>query len=377
MRISNTEYKNNKNNKIAILTFHSAYNYGAVLQAYALQEYCNKNLGDTQILDYHNSDIDKSYSKPCFKDLVHNPKRFFFRWIQSTLFKKKNLCIDHFRKEYLRLTRRYNLNNIKMANCESDIFITGSDQVWNHLIIGRDTTFFLDFTEPQKKTCSYAASIGVDNIPEEFAWLYKNAITHIQTISVREKTGVQALASIGVNDVEVMPDPTLLLAKEQWESLAVNPNVKGKYILVYKITKADKLLKFAKMLSKRTGLPVIYIPNDLKSGIIGKLKLNVGPMEWLGYIKNAEYVVTNSFHGSVFSILFGRKFFSEVSEKVNPSTSRLLNLLSLFGLEDRIISRFTDDMAEKELPNAIIKDVCIEQQKRVLKFFQKTIYGEE
>lgn len=361
--------------KTCIVTFHSAYNYGAVLQAYALQEYLNINFDETKILDYHNRDIDKSYARPEFHDLIHNPKRTVFRWMQSILYKGKNKRIDQFRKDFLKLTKRYDQENIKEANNEADVFIVGSDQVWNHLIIDNDTSYFLDFADKSKKTCSFAASIGVNKIPEEYAELYKNAIKNIGKISVREPAGIKALEEIGVMGAELNPDPTMLLSKEQWQKLIVAPTIKKKYILVYKITKADILIKFAKKLSKQTGLPIIYIPNDLKSGSVGSLKLDVGPREWLGYIDHAEYVVTNSFHGTMFSILFEKKFFSEVSKRVNPSTSRLLNLLSLFGLEERMIDRFEEGLLEKELPYEHIEHVCSVQQQRALKFFEAVYNG--
>ena len=362
--------------KTCILTFHSAYNFGAVMQAYALQEYITQHFGEARILDYHNTSLDKSYARPKFTDLFHNPKQTIFRFIQSRLYSGKNKRIDQFRGEYLKLTKRYDANNIQDANDEADVFITGSDQVWNHMIIGKDTNFFLDFVDAGKRTCSYAASIGVKQIPDAYSELYKNALGHVQKISVRETAGIQTLADIGVDSADVMPDPTLLLPAAQWDTLAVAPNTGGKYILVYKITTADKLITFARDLAKKTGLPIIYIPNDLKSGIVGSLKLDVGPKEWLGYIDNAEYVVTNSFHGTVFSILLGTKFFSEVSGKVNPSTSRLMSLLALFGLEDRIIERYTNEMLGKELPKDHIADTCKDQQNRAYKFLEEVYIGE-
>ena len=365
------EYK-----KLAIITFHAAYNYGAVLQAYALQEYLSREYGDTRIVDYHNKDIDKSYAKPSLSDIIRNPKKSLFKLFQSILYKKKNARIVQFRKDFLKLTKRYDLNNIVDANNEADVFVTGSDQVWNYMIIGKDTTFFLDFVEKEKLTCSYAASIGVKEIPEAYVEEYKKALSHVKKISVRETAGVQTLRNIGIEEVEVMPDPTLLLSKELWEQLSVKPDIKRKYILVYKITTSDKMIDFAKELSCATKLPLIYIPNDLKSGVIGSLKLDVGPREWLGYIRNAEYVVTNSFHGTVFSILFGVKFFSEVSKKVNPSTSRLLTLLSMFNFEDRIIDRFDADMLDKDLPISHISGICLEQQKHAHQFFDHVLSGE-
>ena len=355
----------------AILTFQSAYNFGAVLQAYALQQYLIANYGQTKILDYHNSDIDKVYEMPTVSELMVKPKQAISRFLRYVLYRGKNARIDQFRRDFFNLTERYDKNNIFDANDEADVFITGSDQVWNHMIIGKDTSYFLDFVDMGKATCSYAASIGVKVIPDEYIELYKKAITHIHKISVRETAAIQTLNEIGIHDAEVMPDPTLLISETQWKTLSISPNEKNKYILVYKITRADRLIPFAKKLSKITGLPIIYIPNDLKSGVVGSLKLDVGPREWLGYISNAEYVVTNSFHGTVFSILFGVKFFSEVAARVNPSTSRLMTLLSLFGLENRTIDCFTNDMLRRELPKDHITRICCEQQARAKSFFEE------
>lgn len=369
--------KDSNKKTAAILTFQSAYNFGAVLQAYALQQYLIANFGQTQILDYHNSDVDKVYEMPTVSELINKPKQAISRFLRNGLYKGKNARIDQFRKDFFNLTKWYDKNNIHDANAEADVFITGSDQVWNHMIIGNDTSYFLDFVDMGKATCSYAASIGVKLIPEEYRELYKKAITLIQKISVRETAAIQTLVEIGIHDAVVMPDPTLLISKTQWKTLSIKPNEKNKYILVYKITRADRLIPFAKKLSKITGLPIIYIPNDLKSGVVGSLKLDVGPREWLGYISNAEYVVTNSFHGTVFSILFGIKFFSEVAARVNPSTSRLMTLLSLFGLENRTIDCFTNDMLRRELPKDHITRICCEQQARAKRFFEEVFQREQ
>lgn len=353
-----------------IITFQSAYNYGAVLQAYALQEYLNKNFAETRILDYHNREIDASYQSPHLRDFISNPKNAVFKTIQGVLYKGKKRKIDDFRNCYLRLTDRYDATNVLEAKSEADVFITGSDQVWNYLIVNRDGTYYLDFAN-DKRTCSYAASFGIASIPTAYQDFYRSHLNDIDYISVREDAGAEIIKDLIDRNAQVMPDPTLLVNLEEWDKLSIAPDIKGKYILAYKITKADKLLEFSRMLSKKTKLPIVYIPNDLKSGSVGKLKTNVGPEEWLGYIKNAEYVVTNSFHGTVFSILFNKKFFSEVSNKVNPSTSRLKSLLEMFALENRTIDRYTDEMLKVELDANEIKDILAEKRKSAYEYFEK------
>lgn len=361
--------------KAGIITFQSAYNYGAVFQAFALQEFLTENYAKTIIIDYHNEEIDKSYKTPRIMDFFCNTKNSIFKYMQAFLYKGKHRKIDEFRNNYLHLSKYYNIDNITDAINEADVFITGSDQVWNHLIIKGDSTYFLNFAL-SKKTCSYAASFGISEIPNAYIQFYRNNLKNIMMLSVREYAGAELVQKMVGRNVEVLPDPTLLIDSNRWKKLSIAPRRTGKYILVYKITKADKLLNFARKLAQDTGLPIIYVPNDLKSGVIGSLKTNVGPEEWLGYINCAEYVVTNSFHGTVFSILFGKKFFSEVSTKVNPSTSRLMSLLEMFNLEDRIIENYSYEILKKELDLEMINEKQFHQKEKANIFLRK-VFTEE
>ena len=360
--------------KTYIITFQSAKNYGAVLQAHALQCYLDYKYGNVSIIDYRNPNVEKNYSFPSLKNVLSNPQNALFRMIQSILYRGKYKKITEFKEKKMKLTIPCDSQSVKMITTDGDVFITGSDQVWNYLITGEDETYFLGFVT-NKITCSYAASFGIAEIPQNHLVFYERGLKKISHISVRENQGKQILDTMGIKGVQVLCDPTLLLERSFWLKLCESPKNRGKYILVYKITTVDNLLDFARNLSQKTKLPVVYIPNDLKSGCIGSLKLNVGVEQWLGYIKNAEYVVTNSFHGTVFSILFGRKFFSEVSRKVNPSTSRLLTLLEMFHLKERIIADYKEFLLFKELDMLEIDRVLFQQRKMTEEFFQ-TVYKE-
>lgn len=362
--------------KANIVTFHLANNYGAVLQAYALQQFLNDNFCETYILDYHSDLFNKLNSKPSLNDWTNNPKNSAFKFLQNAIYKGKNKKIENFRDNYLKLTPSYTKDNIFRASDQADVFITGSDQVWNYLIINQDKNYFLDFVN-NKTTCSYAASFGVSTIPNSYIAFYFKNLRKLNYISTREIQGVNLVKDIINKDAYIMPDPTLLLDRTTWNNISYECTEDKKYILVYKITKADQLISFAKKLSKKTGLPIIYIPNDLKSGIVGKTITNVGPQDWIGYIKNAEYVVTNSFHGTVFSIIFNKKFFSEVSTKVNPSTSRIESLLKMFNLEKRTFDHYTEDMLYQELNSDKIQEIMIEQRKLAYDFFKEVFKNEK
>lgn len=356
-----------------IVTFHAANNYGAVLQAYALQQFISRNYSDVRIVDYQNDKMKKANRMPAISDVILNPKNAIFRMMQLLLYKGKNRKIKEFRKHYLKLTKCYTEETISSAFQEADIFFTGSDQVWNYMITGLDGSYYLDFAK-EKTICSYAASFGISNIPDQYKDFYRSKLKDINYISVREQTGQEIIEELCGKSAVIVPDPTLLLNQKEWYDLCIAPKEKKPYILVYKITKADKLLEFAKNLAKEKGLKIIYIPNDFKSGIIGDVKLDVGPREWLGYIRGAEYVVTNSFHGTVFSIIFEKQFFSEVSERVNLSTSRLNNLLQTFDCADHKIN-MSKDMITNCKGILDKKDILCSQRKIAIRFLDR-IYKE-
>lgn len=362
--------------RIAILTFHCANNFGAILQAYALQRFLGHNFGQTFILDYHNERIDKSYQYPCLSDYIKNAKASVSRLFHTFLLKKRYAKMECFRQTFFNLSKRYDSNSVKDASNEADAFVVGSDQVWNPLIIGNDWTYFLDFVDDKRIKCSYSASIGLDSIPSEYQDIFKRCLSKFNALSVRESSAVSALNALGFDSVCKLPDPITLISKDKWEELIKDypRKTQSGYIFLYKITKSDKLIPFAKMLSQKTGLPIIYLPNDLKNGLVGSLKIDIGPQEWLSYIKHADYVVTNSFHGTLFSIVFGTKFFAEISSKVNPTMSRLSNLLEDYGLVERRIDLFSDKTLDVPLQTDRIE--AIKSQAALASFnYFKGLFG--
>lgn len=356
--------------KNLILTFQSAYNFGAVLQAYALQNYIEEEFGETKILNYQPKCIIESYNIPSLKKFIKNPKHGIFKVIQAIVFKGKYKKIDEFREKF-KLTEYYNEISIKNANINVDNCIVGSDQVWNYEIINNDGTFFLDFIKGANKI-SYAASFGNESIPLERQEWYKEQLNNINFISVREEMGAKIVKRLNERNAEVLIDPVFLLDANRWKEI-IKKNNKERYVLVYKITKEVKLLEFAKKLSKLTGLKIKYVPNDLKKMISGEYYLNIGPSEWLDLIYNAEYVVTNSFHGTAFSIIFNKKFFVEAAQKANGTTSRIYNLLRMFDLEDREISNFDIDILNKLPDEEVIKKVIQKETCKSYNFLKNAL----
>ena len=325
--------------KIGILTYHNTTNYGAALQAFALQKKVEELGYNSEIIDYKCKAVTERYEiinplkskniKQCIKRILTNRDK-----------KKLNEKFERFYNKYQKLSSKtYYKNTIKKANKEYDKFIVGSDQVWNLRLSGEDTTYMLDFVEEDSKKYSYAASFGYSEIPDKYIDISKKYIDKFNKISIREDKGSQILNKICGKESIVVLDPTLLFNKKEWENLLpINSNkneIKNPYILLYIIALTPSMIKFTKKLSKETGYDVIYINHSYKKILGFKNIFSVTPEEFLSYINNAEIVITSSFHGVAFSINFEKQFFYELSNSSINFNSRIENLISIAGLGDR------------------------------------------
>ena len=309
--------------KIGILTFHRVYNYGAVLQSYALQKVI-KQLGyDVEIIDYWCDYIYRPYSIENFKT------KSFTDYIMGICgriiynFRKKKT--KRFQKS-IQYSPKVNQNNIKALNDRYDLFLVGSDQVWNYPLTNFDTTYLLDFITDNNKKVSYAASFGVKTIDDKYKETYAKLLSEFSSISVRESTGVSIVRELINKDVPMVADPVILLTSDEWESLAHMPKEKG-YILVCQLGFSSSTINFVEMLSKKTNKKVISLPFPMGKFIPCKWGLTKGPADLIGLIKNADYIVTSSFHGALLSIMFEKKFFVEIPKNTAFMSTRIVELL--------------------------------------------------
>ena len=238
--------------KIGILTFHNAINYGAVLQAYALQEFLSSTY-DTDIVDYHCKYMESNEKQDLsLKKMIHNV--VFFR--QEMALRKKRKKFLEFKKKYFKLSVPYSKDNINKAIDCYDKFIAGSDQVWNTRITGDDFTYFLPFaSKPQKY--SYAASFGGTSIDEKFIDSIKIYLSDFSSILVRETSGKKLLEDLKINKkIDVVLDPVFLFNSNEWiQKLELNRKEQGEdYILFFKIEETNYAMSFAKQLSEKTNL---------------------------------------------------------------------------------------------------------------------------
>lgn len=333
----NERIKMKNNKKIGILTFHSVSNYGAVLQAYALNKTILDKGYDCEIIDYQNNVMKKEYNVFSKSKInLKHPRLMLNDILMIPYIKKRNKIFSKFRENYLNISqKKYNENSFPDEN-EYVGIIAGSDQIWNFNCNGNDRHYFLDFVDKSKSQCySYAASLGAKSLSDNTKSIYKELLKGFKEISVREHSAALLLKDILDRDIITSIDPTLLLTKKAWEELKKDTMEKN-YVLVFLMSHSDEILLHAYQFAKKKKKKLIYV-NMYKARQPKYYNsiYSATPQEWLGLIANADYIITNSFHGTVFSIIFERQF-TVLPIKDKGKNERLIQLLGITGLEERL-----------------------------------------
>lgn len=350
--------------KIGLLTFHRAENFGAVLQCLALQHFLAKKGHDVRVIDYRNSSIEHQYDifspwvftqyKNLYVGLCIYIKRFFH--LKSRL--RKKILYSQFRKKFFYTTKVYKKINSPLC---FDAIIVGSDQVWNlNLCRGIDNIYFLNFPMFQNtKKISYAASSELNSFEllrenkQQIVDLFKS----FDKISVREKQLQKELNDYTKKEINVCIDPTFLESQQFYQSIAILPKEKD-YILVYHLTENLEATNLAEDIARKDEMRII----EIHAGFVNtndnqRHKDNLGPRELLGYILNAKIVITTSFHGMALSLIFNKQFVVMRTSTI----ARMQNLLSVVGLDDRIINS-KEDYYNLNAINYDIVNINLEQE---------------
>lgn len=326
--------------KIGILTFQRTLNYGANMQAYALQKYLNKIGADCETIDYINEAIDK-IERPIDLKSQKSLKGFIKYLMLHKYQRNKWDVFNKFRQKNIKFSEKvYDKNNISEVVNEYDKFVVGSDQVWNTNITDKDYTYFLDFVDNDEKKYSYAASFGYSSIPDSEVEKNKKFINRFKMLNVREKQGKEIISSISDKDVKVVVDPTFLLTKEEWEELVGENNEEQEYILVYMPNFTKEVFEFIRNLGKKEKCRIIFINDSIRKFKNMDVLHDVSPEKFLELLRNAKYVVTGSFHAICLSIIFERNFFYMLNDGKSRNAkfnSRITNLIELAGIKDRRI----------------------------------------
>jgi hypothetical protein len=344
--------------KIGIMTFWwSDDNYGQLLQCYALQKYLRDAGHDAYLIRY---DPRNDYEKtPALRKVIKafNPVKLFDFLLRKIVTpgiieQNKQRRFDEFRNKYIRQSERiyYSYRELVDNPPEADVYIVGSDQVWNHLNeLSRNgkilRAFLLDFGKAEAKRIAYAASFGRDTITDDFADFCMPLLRRFDYVSVREKSGVELCRQMGVKDAKWVPDPTMLLTASDYRALYSTINQsesEGPYCLLYMLkNECDFPIKAVYEWAKIINIKVLYITGNLKYDKYEKVYATI--LEWLYLIDKAEYVITNSFHCSIFSLLFQKKFgIIPLKGKLVGMNSRFVSLFEQFGIGQRFIGNSFD-----------------------------------
>lgn len=335
--------------KIGILTSTPSFgdNYGAVLQAYALQFYLQQRGFQAEDIRYQG---EKEPALGVKAGYVARFKGVFLsgdsltKSLAVVATKRKRMtreCLfKEFLKDHLSLSpARVDYSTLQEQVGRYNAFVCGSDQVWNPRVHGgkNDPGYFLQFASGKARTIAYAPSFGVSIIPEACKQNLSKYVGHIDFVSVREDSGARLLAEHAGIEAPVVVDPTLLLTASDWDAIAKKPEwLPDRYIAVYKFGERSEYDKLIKETARKLGLEVVNIPAAVDP--VFKTRWNIGPSEFLAIMRGAELVCTDSFHATVFSVIYRRPcivFPRDVPGSAKSMNSRMEGLLRRLGLEAR------------------------------------------
>lgn len=373
-----------KKKRIATMTFHFAHNYGAMLQAYALEKAINKMGFECYVLDYRLNYINRWYGIKTKDDLckeygiILGTLKYYSRCIKG-YYKKNNdtpqkKYFNSFMRKKLTLSNHVFYQPEDLSKTNYDIIVLGSDQIWNSDLTGGLAKEYFGYYFNKKTTIiSYAASCGKGSMPQEYKNEYKALLSNINRISVREHALAENIKTVYGMDAESVLDPVFLLEKEDWNVLASQSNKKidGKYLLIYAFQTSDDIYRVAIRIAKERNLKLISICYEP----IGHYKeieelFDCSPEEFISLIKNADFVCTSSFHGMAFSLIYNKNFYCMGHPLYSARNRELLsrlNLESRLFYKEKEIKRITD--CDYSKVNSLL-----EEEKRIsISFLQHAI----
>ena len=331
--------------KVSIITLQYINNYGSVLQTYASQMYLEGKGCSVEIVNYTRENcrfvnLEKSMrkhykQKGLFFKLPFVSDLLVARW--KKLHTKRNEVFERFRNDKIHLSAEYSsIDDLMKEPPSANYYCVGSDQVWNYLYNdGVLPEYFLRYAPNGAKKFSLASSVGIEKMEDaETGALIKEYLDDFSLITVRENTAKKLLDDLGVNNCYQILDPTLLIPKEKWISvLGLKRNLDYEYVLVYQLNPCKEMDKFAEQIAQKKGCKLIIISNNIRLSVPGAEIINNPTIEqFLELILYAECVVTDSFHGTAFSLNFNRELFSWLPKEYS---TRLMSVLKMMGLQER------------------------------------------
>lgn len=381
--------------RVGIITLVRVNNYGAELQAFATQHAIQLLGYDAEIIDYlyfTNPRHKKTKgSKPCFSmPLKLKVIVAIYPWIQrfkrlkqeKSVLKRRDNSFAAFHKENTSFSKEYRTaESLAAANMDYDVYIVGSDQVWNPNNYTSLDPYFLKFVPQNKTKISYASSFGVSVLPEHTRSYYQEALKGLNAVSVREENAVQLVDDVSDVKAQWVLDPTLLLTGEEWNKYGKEVGgLPDKFVLIYEVTPCAYVKQLAQVVGEELDCKVVRITCDASRQESDDEIINVldaGPAEFVWLFSKASFVVTNSFHGTAFSLNMKKDFFVVTPER-KRNNSRQKSLLRLVGQEDRLLIEGAPIPAKNKycVDYSTVNPLLAKARERSINFLRGAIDGE-
>ena len=320
--------------KCSVITIHHIHNFGSVFQAYSLRRFLENNGHECDLIDYRPAYFDQGKNKlRTLLGKIANAKAYCARKKKFENFiQNNNVLSDHTFKSLEDLKKYYEKDN--------RTFIAGGDQLWNNYHpCGRDDAYKLTFAKNGKKI-AYGTSMGRDNFTEQELKSIGDKVNDFSDIMLREKVTVPMLEKYVDTNVSHVIDPVALLDVEEYKKIVKKPKIDKPYAVMYLADSSDVLDGAIEKLSKELGLEIVHICGFKKKCYCDKFEKDLGPEEILGYILHADFVLSASFHATMFSIMFEKQFATLLPG--TKTNARIEDVLKNFGLEQRIMRSVQD-----------------------------------
>lgn len=373
------------NKKIGIITFHNSYNCGSMLESYAILTVINNIIGNAEIINFSNDGQRNLYSVLFKNNSVKNIIKNILLLPHKKKIEMNNKKYEEFKLKNFILSREYS-NNTELNDNDYKIVIAGSDQIWNITIEDGDDAYFLPWVKNAKKI-AYAPSFGARNIMDYSTnpKKYREMINSFDFLSIREKNGSKWIKELCNKNVEVLLDPTLLLEKNDYEKLEYKEfEQKEKYIFFYSPSFDRKICKYVKQIANKYNLKVItwsaksyYLKMIKTFGFV--LADFENPSMYLSLIKNAELVMTTSYHGTIFSTIYRKKFIVIKNGGMYDNDDRVKTLLEQIHMENRLIPFEFDQNYNylEEIDYSNYDKFLPELKKKSINYLKKSLMGDK
>lgn len=370
--------------RLALLTFHNAANYGASLQAYALQKFLADKGYDCEYINYVNDSRGHEYSMTwhIYDSLRHGKLTSAAAYLAGSPFMTlRKMRFDSFYRKNLRQTEKVyrNSKEAEELNDMYDYFVIGSDQVWNPVCSGNDAAFLLDFVKDGRKRISYSPSFGMTEVDDAHKDVYRDNLKKFAHIGVRETVGQKIVQELTGREAMLCLDPVLLLSKEQWEE--VMPKKEQKESFIFSYTNRDSQTRdFFKTGYKLDGRKHYVLSRYTKPGDFldsqVRVKYCMSPQEFLWVVNNADIVVSASFHCIAMSIILNRQFVAIITGDEGKD-ERLLNMLRTLGLQDRVLKEgMTVENVNAPIDYKVVNERIEQMKKQSIDYILRAI-GEQ